>query len=609
MRTPFFNTCLGVFQGGGCRAAALAGAYQAAVEQGAHFAQVAGTSAGSIVAALVGAGASPTFVLETLRALDFRRLLQPAERGSNESIFVKLPLWVARKLGPSDVRQIATLLRWGGLYSSSGIEAWIDGVLAKLLPDAKRPICFGDLPVPAYVVATDVQGAKPKVWSTFDTPDDGVAFAVRASCCIPFFFQPVQHGENRYVDGGLLSNLPSFVFADDQSESRPKAARVLAFQLTSEYDSPSVWGPIETARRIGSAMVDGATELQGRLQPDVHVIQIPTPGVKATDFDLMTKDVVDRLVESGRQETTKFMRGALIQTRGGSTDRVACVDEDDVFNALVSLADKTNAVTIVMDTAEWIWRLFPTVLLWLMQPLPVRVVLRTLDATDERARGNELRRRALLEQLGAVVVQADRLPFQGFILNGDNPDSPAAVLYLDRVNDSLPRAMCYVGPEHYDVIKRFYHEALASLGNVQVQIPRPPQLVPYDAERLCGMLKAGVQQYRQAGVNLSIEEVAVDDLMMVVRYVREFKYRQIDRFVSVLESLGYELFAPLGVRLENGSVSVVGPPVVEESGGKFAIIEGNTRLTHCRIAGRQKVRCVVVRGVRQELPSMHCCPN
>jgi predicted acylesterase/phospholipase RssA len=56
-QTRFFRTCVGVFQGGGCRGAALAGAYQEAVARGVTFAEVAGTSAGSIVAALIGAGA------------------------------------------------------------------------------------------------------------------------------------------------------------------------------------------------------------------------------------------------------------------------------------------------------------------------------------------------------------------------------------------------------------------------------------------------------------------------------------------------------------------------------------------------------------------------
>ena len=47
--TSFFKSSAGVFQGGGCRAAAFVGGYSEAIRRGVSFAEVAGTSAGSIV--------------------------------------------------------------------------------------------------------------------------------------------------------------------------------------------------------------------------------------------------------------------------------------------------------------------------------------------------------------------------------------------------------------------------------------------------------------------------------------------------------------------------------------------------------------------------------
>src|ERR1700712_1400889 len=79
-RTAYFKSCLGVFQGGGCRAAAFAGAFQEAVNRGVSFSEVAGTSAGSIIAALIGAGATPSFVREKLEKLDFQTFLRAPER-------------------------------------------------------------------------------------------------------------------------------------------------------------------------------------------------------------------------------------------------------------------------------------------------------------------------------------------------------------------------------------------------------------------------------------------------------------------------------------------------------------------------------------------------
>ena len=56
METIYFSYCWGVFDGGGVRGAAHAGAYYAARNAGISFERVAGTSAGSIVAALIAAG-------------------------------------------------------------------------------------------------------------------------------------------------------------------------------------------------------------------------------------------------------------------------------------------------------------------------------------------------------------------------------------------------------------------------------------------------------------------------------------------------------------------------------------------------------------------------
>ena len=74
-QTKFFQACRGVFEGGGCRGAGHVGAYEAAIRCGVNLSEVAGTSAGSIVAALIGAGASPEFLLRTCAYLKFSELL------------------------------------------------------------------------------------------------------------------------------------------------------------------------------------------------------------------------------------------------------------------------------------------------------------------------------------------------------------------------------------------------------------------------------------------------------------------------------------------------------------------------------------------------------
>lgn len=67
------QTCRAVFQGGGVKVISIVGAVNQAIETGVIFSAVAGTSAGSIIAALLGAGASPDFMVQCLGGLVNRR--------------------------------------------------------------------------------------------------------------------------------------------------------------------------------------------------------------------------------------------------------------------------------------------------------------------------------------------------------------------------------------------------------------------------------------------------------------------------------------------------------------------------------------------------------
>jgi hypothetical protein len=66
---------------------------------------------------------------------------------------------------------------------------------------------------------------------------------------------------------------------------------------------------------------------------------------------------------------------------------------------------------------------------------------------------------------------------------------------------------------------------------------------------------------------------------------------------------GIPLFDSAAVTLNTGEKSIVTPPVVEESGGQFILVEGSTRATFCRDEGISNINCVVVRGVTDPLPS------
>src|SRR5688572_29641150 len=128
-RTRFYSDCIGVFQGGGCRAAAFGGAYSAAFDLGVRFIEVAGTSAGAIVAALLAAGASPKYLLEQLGLLDFRALRgNPVRSTFTKSSTLLKAASIVGSLSP-DAQSLVKAAVYGGRYSSEPIEAWIESRL------------------------------------------------------------------------------------------------------------------------------------------------------------------------------------------------------------------------------------------------------------------------------------------------------------------------------------------------------------------------------------------------------------------------------------------------------------------------------------------------
>jgi predicted acylesterase/phospholipase RssA len=183
-KTIFFNNCVGIFQGGGCRAAAYVGAYKEASERGISFSSLAGTSAGALVVALIGAGAKADKLEEIISQVDFIGFLEDPDDIPRET-----GLWAKAILSLPQVNNYKPVVTRLGLHSSRRLQVWLESQLADLLPSIQGPVKFKHLPIPTTVVATDLKAQRIKLWSTEATPEEDVAYAVRASCSIPFFFR------------------------------------------------------------------------------------------------------------------------------------------------------------------------------------------------------------------------------------------------------------------------------------------------------------------------------------------------------------------------------------------------------------------------------------
>lgn len=209
-----------VLGGGGVLGEAWMTAVLAGVAAGGGFdarraGRFLGTSAGSIVAASLAAGIDPASRLELD---DPGSGLVPAgsewpveeEESEGGRAWLTGPLAAALQLGGSAAAPIASV----ALSSTSGGGAVLRRAMLRRVPDGTRSLAaLGRVIAVAspgfdgrlLVCAVDLGNGRRVIFGAPDAPHATVAQAVMASCAIPGFFEPIEIGGRRYVDGGAWS--------------------------------------------------------------------------------------------------------------------------------------------------------------------------------------------------------------------------------------------------------------------------------------------------------------------------------------------------------------------------------------------------------------------
>ena len=299
-----------VFEGGGVKGIGLIGAVAVAEEKGYQWVNIAGTSAGAIVAALLAAGYSAAEMREIMEELDYNRF-------KDASPLDKVPL-----VGP--LASLIRLIFKKGIYKGRFFETWIRGLLRE-----KNVETFSDLIMPDYrdneqyrfklrVVASDISRGRLLVLPQ-DIADFGirpenlnVATAVRMSMSIPFFYEPVKLQNTKtnlvsyIVDGGMLSNFPVWLF---DTEGEVPEWPTFGFKLVEpeeEHEIPhQVRGPISLLSALFSTMMEAHDARYIKDEQFTRTIPIPTLGVGTTEFDI-SREKSEALYQSGREAAETF---------------------------------------------------------------------------------------------------------------------------------------------------------------------------------------------------------------------------------------------------------------------------------------------------------------
>jgi NTE family protein len=211
-----------------------------------------GTSAGAVIAALLGAGIGP------------HRLCSSAAAGA-QGMLAELMLDSAYR----------TTRRWPWLLAPGSLglayralrERALVGLLCGLLPRGpvattaietviERVVPTGWAPHPAcWVVACDYGTGRPAVFGRPGAPTPPLTRGVAASCAIPGFFRPVGIDGRWYVDGGLRSMSNA-----DLLDGRQMDLVVVLNPMSSRARSRA-WAPLDrmmaAVRAWSAARIDG----------------------------------------------------------------------------------------------------------------------------------------------------------------------------------------------------------------------------------------------------------------------------------------------------------------------------------------------------------------
>ncbi|WP_164218223.1 patatin-like phospholipase family protein [Virgibacillus sp. YIM 98842] len=282
-----------VFEGGGVRGVAFAGAIEAMEKNNVEWMRIAGTSAGSVVAALLAAGYTSQEIRHTLEQMDFSRF-----RG--RTFVNRIPL----------IGNLVQLIFSLGMYKNDYLSSLVDRLLAE-----KGIETFADLPEGKLkIIASDISYGKMLIFPD-DLPRYGmqpadvkISKAVMMSTSMPFFYRPViwkgKNGKKSYIlDGGLLSNFPIWIF-DEKNPRHP----TIGFHFMKEkiIGHSIIPSPLHLFENIFRTMLQ-AHDLRHLDKNSIErTVQIPTGDITATDFDL-SKPEIDFLYSSGYHAATEFL--------------------------------------------------------------------------------------------------------------------------------------------------------------------------------------------------------------------------------------------------------------------------------------------------------------
>lgn len=184
--------------GGGMRGIAHAGVLKALEENDIKIDVIGGTSAGSIIATLYAMGYSPYYIY-----ILFKRYAQELVNKNFSPAFTSINNFITNKK-----------VQFLGFNTGEDIEKLFNDIALR-----KGIRNITDIKLPLAIPAVDIQTSKEFIF-TNNVPENKnekkeyitditVGKAIRASSSFPIAFFPCEFGKYKFLDGGILNNVPA----------------------------------------------------------------------------------------------------------------------------------------------------------------------------------------------------------------------------------------------------------------------------------------------------------------------------------------------------------------------------------------------------------------
>lgn len=287
MNKSFKYTCL--FGGGAIRGVSYIGAVKALEELGITPQTLAGSSVGSIIAALLAVGYNS---------------------GELKEIFLKVNFDLFRDIS----------LGLGPVFALSKGEVFLDWLRdlieskfygEKYKKGANRSVTFKDIDKNLVIITTNLSNFECKEFSRYETPDFEIASAIRISCCMPGLMKPIEYNKTILVDGDLQKSWPMWKLSKNLLLNDE---RILEFRLEGYYDdNNNNLSGLDYANAVYSCMTAMSTSFITNIyagKDKFDYIVLNTGDVVVVDFNI-NANKRNELMKIGYDQTMEYFKQIL----------------------------------------------------------------------------------------------------------------------------------------------------------------------------------------------------------------------------------------------------------------------------------------------------------